>query len=603
MSEIPSHSQEPISQTPDWKWFAPWARHWWRTSGTTWFIGLAVAVGLVTGVAGASFIWLLDTANEVFFQYGHELLAERVPFDWKYWIPVVPLVGGLLVALIIHYFAPEARGHGVPEVMEAVARRGGIIRGRVAAAKALASAICIGSGGSAGPEGPIVQIGASLGSVIGQRSHASADTVRILVACGSAAGLAAIFNAPIAGVLFALEVILGDFGIASFAPVIIASVVASVTARTLLGNNLAFTIPQYEMGSVWETPLYAVLGILAALVARLFIITLYRGEDLFSRLPIKRLLKPAFGGLLLGLFGFVFPQTFADGYGPITSMLLGQGTIWFIAALVFAKIIATTITLGSGNSGGTFAPALFIGTALGAAFGKLVNIISPDLTASAGAYATVGMGAVLAAATFAPMTAMMMVFEMTRSYHLIVPLMLACIIATILSMRMSPESIYTRALRRRGILLHHGRDVNILARHTAAEIMRTDTLSVSTDTMADKLLHLMEETGQSDFLVLDHEGRLVGLIGMQQIRSLLISHEALPLIVSADVMRPVREFLFPDDPLTEAWNLFRPDEVSVIPVVDRSDRQRVLGTISRDSLTRFYERRLMDELGSSPRIA
>jgi CIC family chloride channel protein len=486
--------------------------------------------------------------------------------------------------------------------MEAVARRGGIIRGRVAAAKALASAICIGSGGSAGPEGPIVQIGASLGSVIGQRSHASADTVRILVACGSAAGLAAIFNAPIAGVLFALEVILGDFGIASFAPVIIASVVSSVTARTLLGNNLAFTIPQYEMGSVWETPLYAILGILAALVARLFIVSLYRGEDLFSRLPMRRLLKPALGGLLLGLFGFVFPQTFADGYGPITSMLLGHGTIWFIAALVFAKIIATTITLGSGNSGGTFAPALFIGTALGATFGKFVNILSPGLTAPAGAYATVGMGAVLAAATFAPMTAMMMVFEMTRSYHLIVPLMLACIVATILSMRMSPESIYTRALRRRGILLHHGRDVNILARHTASEIMRTDTQSVSTDTMADKLLHLMEETGQSDFLVLDQEGRLVGLIGMQQIRSLLISHEALPLIVSADVMRPVREFLFPDDQLTEAWDLFRPDEVSVIPVVDRADRQRVVGTISRDSLTRFYERRLMDELGSSPRI-
>lgn len=603
MPDAPTQFDAPGERRFDWRWFVPWARHWWGLSGTTRLIGLAVAVGLVTGVAGAAFIWLLETANEVFFGYGRELLSERVPFDWKYWIPLVPLVGGLLVALIITVFAPEARGHGVPEVMEAVARRGGIIRGRVAAAKALASAICIGSGGSAGPEGPIVQVGATLGSVIGQKSQASADVVRILVACGSAAGLAAVFNAPIAGVLFALEIILGDFGIASFAPVIIASVVGSVTSRALLGDNPAFTIPAYEMGSAWETPLYAVLGVLAALVARLFITSLYRTEDFFNRLPLRRFFKPALGGLILGLFGFVFPQTFADGYGPISSMLLGQGVLWFVFLLAFAKIVATSITLGSGNSGGSFAPALFMGTALGAAFGQAVNLVAPTLTAHPGAYATVGMGAVVAAVTFAPMTAMMMVFEMTRGYHLIVPLMLACIVATILSMRFSPDSIYTRALRRRGILLHHGRDVNILARHRVWEVAQKEVATVAADTSAAELLQVMETTGKSDFPVLDAEGRLIGLIGLQQVRSLMVNHEALPLTVCADIMRPVREFLYEDDPLIEAWNLFRPDEVAAVPVVARENRQRLVGIVTRDQLTRFYERRVMEELDTGARIA
>ncbi|MBD3298975.1 MAG: CBS domain-containing protein [candidate division Zixibacteria bacterium] len=578
------------------KWFLPWARHWWRPSGTTALIALAVLVGLATGLGAAGFTWLVENARELFFGYSRELLTQAVPFAWKYWIPIVPLIGGLLVGPIVYLYAREARGHGVPEVMVAVARMGGIIRPRVAAAKAIASAICIGSGGSAGREGPIVQIGSALGSVIGQRFKMSADLVKILVGCGAAAGISAVFNAPIAGVLFSLEVILGDFAIGTFAPVIISSVVASVVSHALLGNFPAFTVPSYTLVSAWEIPLYAILGVVAAIVARLFVVTLYKGEDIFESLKIPGWIKPGIGGLMLGILGFFFPQVFADGYDTISSVLHGNGIAWLLVVLVFAKILATTFTLGSGNSGGIFAPSLFIGTALGGAFGNGVHSLFPNVTAQPGAYALVGMGAVVAAATHAPMTALMIIFEMTRDYHIILPLMVACVIATMIAMRLAPDSIYTLKLLRRGIVLRQGRDINVLARHSVSEVMRTDIRTIPVTLNIPQILKEFETTGQSDFMVVDQDGHLVGQLGFQEVRNLLTKTGIDVLVITQDIMRPIRHALYADDKLTEAWDLFRPDEVGAVPVVDRADPRKLVGIVTRGTITRFYNRQLVESL-------
>ncbi|HUU44774.1 MAG TPA: chloride channel protein [Acidobacteriota bacterium] len=578
------------------KWLLPWARHWLRPTGTTALVGLAVLVGLGTGLVAVIFTWLVESAREIFFGYSRELLTRGFSFDWRYWVPVVPLVGGLLVGPIVYKFAREARGHGVPEVMDAVARRGGIIRPRVALAKAVASAICIGSGGSAGREGPIVQIGSAIGSVIGQRFKMSASLVKILVGCGAAAGISAVFNAPIAGVFFSLEVILGDFGIGTFAPVILASVVASLVSHAMLGNYPAFSIPIYKLVSAWEIPLYAVLGVLAALVARLFVRTLYKGEDLFEKLGLPGWTKPAVGGLMLGFLGLAFPQVFADGYSTITQVLAGQGVFGLLAVLLFAKILATSLTLGSGNSGGIFAPSLFMGTALGGAFGHLVHTLFPEVTASSGAYAVVGMGAVVAAATHAPMTAFMIIFEMTRDYHIILPLMVACVIATMIALRMAPDSIYTRKLLRRGIVLRQGRDVNVLAQHMVSEVMRRDFDTIPVNMHLSDILHKLEETRQSSFLVVDAEGLLVGILGFQDLRTLLTKPGLDTLVIASDIMHPVRQVVFPDDRLTEVWDLFRPDEVGAVPVVERAHDRRIAGIIRREDITRFYNQRLVESL-------
>jgi CIC family chloride channel protein len=578
------------------KWLLPWSRHWWRPTGPTALIALAVLVGLMTGVGASIFIWLVETSREFFFGYSRELLTKTVPFDWRFWVPIVPLVGGLLVGPIVYYFAREARGHGVPEVMDAVARRGGLIRPRVAAAKGVASAICIGSGGSAGREGPIVQIGSAIGSMIGQRFRMSADLVKILVGCGAAGGIASVFNAPIAGVLFSLEVILGDFGIGAFAPVIIASVVSSVVSHALLGNNPAFSMPKYALVSAWEIPLYALLGVLAAFTARAFVRILYKGEDLFEKLPIPGVLKPAAGGLLLGLLGLSFPQVFADGYQTITQVLAGEGVLWLLAVLVVAKMIATTLTLGSGNSGGIFAPSLFMGTCLGGGFGQLVHGWFPAVTATPGAYAAVGMGAVVAAATHAPMTALMIIFEMTRDYQIILPLMVATVVATMIAMRMAPESIYTLKLLRRGIVLRQGRDINVLARHHVSEVMQKDFATILQTMRVPEILRELESSGQSDFMVVDDQGRLVGVVGFQDLRVVLAKPEIDTLVIASDIMRPVRYKLYPDHHLTEAWDLFRPDEVGAVPVVDRQDEGRIVGIVTRGAITAFYNRCLVEDM-------
>ncbi len=355
-----------------------------------------------------------------------------------------------------YYLAREAKGHGVPEVMLAVATFGGKIRARVAVVKSLASAVCIGSGGSAGREGPIVQIGSSLGSSLGQLLRLPESRIRLLVACGAAGGISATFNAPIAGVLFAMEVILREFTANSFAFVVFSSVTACAVSRSLLGNYPSFLIPEYRLVSVWELPLYLGLGLLAGIVSVGFIKSLYGVEDIFERWHFREYLKPVAGGLAIGVMGVFFPQVFGVGYGPqptggpggLDLVLVGKIGLGMAALLCVLKVLATSFTIGSGGSGGVFAPSLFIGAMLGGAVGQVVHGLWPGMTAGPGAYAVVGMGAVFAGAARAPITAVIILFEMTGDYRIILPLMTAVVGASLLAQHLSRDTIYTLKIRR-----------------------------------------------------------------------------------------------------------------------------------------------------------
>jgi CIC family chloride channel protein len=412
-----------------------------------------LVIGVGAGLGAVAFRELISGFTFLFFDLLRPALARLLG---PYAVILLPAIGGLVFGPLIYVFAREAKGHGVPEVMLAVAQQGGRIRPVVAAVKSVASAICIGSGGSVGREGPIVQIGSALGSTWGQLFRMSESRMRTLVACGAAGGIAATFNAPIAGVFFALEVILGDFSTRAFGIVVIASVTAAVVGRSVFGNVPAFPVPASQGVQVGEFPFYLVLGLLGALAGVALTRTLYWCEDRFDALTLPEYLKPVLGGLLLGALGFFLPQVFGVGYPAMSAALAGRYALGLLALLVVAKMLAVSLTIGSGGSGGVFAPSLFIGAMLGEAYGDFLHGVIPGIVAHASTYGLVGMAAVFAGAARAPITAIIILFELTGDYAVILPLMIVVVLSTILADVVSKETIYTLKLKRRGIELRTG---------------------------------------------------------------------------------------------------------------------------------------------------
>ena len=552
-------------------------------------------VGLLAGVGALGFRWLVYSVKAISFDW---LPAQTASLGMAY-VVIAPAVGGLLVGLLVYFFAREAKGHGVPEVMEAVALRGGKIRPVVAVVKSLASALSIGTGGSVGREGPIVQIGSTIGSTVGQVLGLSGNRIRNLVACGAAGGIAATFNAPIAGVIFALEVILADFGITSFGSVVIASVAASVVGRAAFGDVPAFVVPEYALNSSWELPMYVVLGCVAAAVAVLYTRTLYWSEDTIARVRfIPQWAMPAVGGGVLGLFALGYgmipglewekvPHVFSVGYETIEDGLLGREALGVMLALVFLKIIATSITLGSGGSGGVFAPSLFIGSMLGGAFGLAMHELFPGLPGPAGAYALVGMGAVFAGISHASMTAVIMIFEITGDYKIILPLMLAVVTSSLVSRKwMNHENIYTLKLSRRGVRLRSGRDVDVLERVRVEEVM-SESPTVPSDTRIRALPDFFIRANRNALPVVDGDGRLVGIISLTDVRR-AENRPDLDRLTVDEIMAKELVTAYLDETLDAVLTRMGPRDLSRLPVVDRDDETRLLGVIRRNDLVRAY---------------
>ena len=440
-------------------------------------VAFAMLIGAGAGLGAVVFRYLILGFTELFTGTADYSDAGRAPHPLlpalgPWFLLLTPIVGGLLYGPLVHRFAREARGHGVPEVMLAVARNEGRIPARVALVKSLASALCIGSGGSVGREGPIVQIGSALGSSIGEWLRVPPHRLRLLVACGAAGGISATFNAPIAGVFFALEIILRSFSGEAFGIVVLSSVTASVVGRAFLGNTPFLTLPTFAVHSPVEYLAYAALGLLAGLLGWAFARVLYLVEDACDwawRGP--EWLRPAAGGLLLGALLLAVPQMYGVGYPVLQNGIEGRYAIGFLLVLLVAKMLATSLTIGIGGSGGVFAPSLFIGAMAGTAFGLTVQALFPTLGISPGAYGLIGMAAVFAGASHAPIAGLVIVFELTGQYSIILPLMAAVALATGISHLVSRRTIYTLKLLRRGIDVDPIPEPDLLRTLTVADAM------------------------------------------------------------------------------------------------------------------------------------
>lgn len=588
---------------------------------STTLIGLGVLTGVVAGLAAVLFVMLVRGVNTLVWAWqlgweditpadalvehtgglAHEV-APHLLVDLPPWYPlaVVP-VGMMAVVWFVRRFSPEAGGHGVPEVMGAVAQRSGLMKGRVGWVKLVASSVNIGMGGSVGKEGPIVQVGAAFGSVIGRFFGMHGRPMRTLVGCGAAAGIAAVFNAPIAGVLFALEIIIGSYNLTSFAPVLIASVAGAVTSREFLGAESAFAIPAslrqgLTIATPWEFAAYALLGLLIGVISVGFTRFMAFTESTIHRWKASIFVKAALTGLAVGGLGLLLPRILGEGHHTMTEALLADSSLlpWkLLLALGLLKTLATVLTIGGGGSGGVFAPSLFVGAVLGAAFGQALELLFPGSVGSSGAYALAGMAAILAGTAHAPMTGILLLFEMSDNYLLILPLMTSSVLAYVVAARMFPESIYTLPLSRKGVVLRDREDTALLRRLRVADAMQPPMDAIPETATFNRIVRRLLQSDQHDFPVVDAEGRLTGAISLDDVREFLREDQLDMLLLARDCAHPV-ETVTPRTTLLEAMEFFDHHYTYEIPVVQDG---RLVGSLRRSSVLRTYRRALVAEHG------
>lgn len=563
-------------------------------------IVFALLIGLGAGAGAVGFRYLILGFGYVFTGHadpsglGH-VTHPLVPQLGIYSVVLVPVIGGLLYGPLIARWAPEARGHGVPEVMYSVNRLGGRIRPRVAVVKSLASAICIGAGGSVGREGPIVQIGSALASAFGQRVGVSTTQLRLLVACGAAGAISATFNAPIAGSLFGLELILRDYSTRSLGPVVVSSVAASAVGRSVFGNDPFLVVPAVSIGSPAELLLYAGLGVVACGVGLSFMRILYAMEDLADRIwNGPEWARPACGGLLLGLLLLAVPQVYGVGYPVLENAVDGKYVVLALVGLLVAKLAATSLTLAIGGSGGIFAPSLFMGAMVGSAYGAVAHGLAPNLVPMASVFGLVGMGAVFAATAGTPLTAGMIVFELTGQAGLIVPLMATILVSSGLAAATTRDTIYTLKLRRRGIEID-ARANRSMMHATVGEAMRQLPDRLAPSVPVQDVAARMSERGEDTLPVVDENGTLVGIVTASDVAQGLDDDQ--PAAPVADIAREVVALHF-DDSLDDAIRVLAGGEYEGLPVVDR-DGGAVVGWLTHRCVLRHYHRRSDDQLRPS----
>ncbi|HET6251434.1 MAG TPA: chloride channel protein [Tepidisphaeraceae bacterium] len=597
---------------------------------------MAVIVGVVTAAAAVAFHGAINAIRNLLYAGDH---LQHFLYGHGIWlIAVLPALGGTIVGLFTVYLVRTREGHGIVDVMESVIRNRGVIKPLSAVEKIITSAITIGTGGSAGAEGPIVQIGAGIASGVGMLFQVARSEMPILVACGSAAGISAIFDSPIGGVLFTLEVILLDFSIRAFAPVVLCSVIANVTTHAIFSKVLGqhthaiFDLPENLMHNLGETNWVSVPGLLAlGLVCGVVGVSLtrlmYWTDAQFHRLPIRREMRPALGGMLLGLFGVAYvlifgwwmlgqpkpvsgdnypmPAFFGDGYGAVQPLLTGEfyhgffdahigKLLLLLAFLSMAKIVGTCLTLGSGGSGGIIAPSLFLGATTGAFVGKALEAMHLSPHNPPMFYASIGMGAVLAAVVHGPLSSILILFEVTQQRNIILPAMLVCVVATGTARLIFPDSVYTLTLRKRGVRVGTGADLTVLRRQTIEQVKLEPITMLPATTPVEKLIELTVTSGTSDFAITDADGAYAGMVTADDIKTALIQHEAIPLLLAADLVRGDLPCVKSTDDLAHVLEIFSQYEVARLPVCLSSNSTRLIGLVSRRALMNQYHNALQN---------
>lgn len=570
------------------------------TAVTAWFNGKALSenavlltFAVVTGVLSAlgvvAFYKSIDLAYWAFYKFP---TAQFPRFALLTYRPVITAAGFAIAWWIMRRIGRGHEGMNVPDVQLAVVRRGGDLQTRPALSRTAASAITIGAGGSAGNEGPVVVLGAAIGSWLGRTFRFAPSRVVVLVGCATGAAISAAFNAPLAGAFFALEEVVGTLAAGSFAPVVVSSVVAAVVSRAAFGNHPAFAIPeQFGYAHASElTLLYPLLGVVCGLMAALYVRCYFGTGDLERRIRLPEALVPWVGGALVGVLVFMSGGLLV-GYGhlAIHSDIFGRMAWYGLLAIALGKILATSLTLNLGGSGGVFTPSLYIGAATGGAFGVALAGAFPALGIHPEAYALVGMGAVVAGATDAPITAILLVFEMTNDYEIVIPLMLTVVISHVIARRLSPDSLYSGWLRRRGESIAKGTDPDILAGLHVSDAYESTPQVIHEGAPVDELLAHLGDTNQTYFPVVDDSYGLVGVITVADIGQLARDDENLgPILLASDVAQ-VSETVAPTDSLLEAIRKMGVRGAASIPVID-PHTNRLVGLISRSHILNIYER-------------
>lgn len=564
-------------------------------SENTFMVVLAVVIGVLGGLGNYAFRKTIDLIHFLVVEQGYHLLH----IDIESWTPqrflvfLFPAIGGLLVLPLWILFAKDLRG-GFAGFLVKVNLKGAKLPFRPIFTRGFGAAITLGTGGSAGQEGPIAVIGGTIGSQFGKLFKMGGDRLKILVACGAAAGVAATFNAPIAGVFFAAEIVLlSSFELASFTSIVIASGMATVVSRALLGNESELAAPGYLVQSPWELILYLLLGSIIGLLSSGFIALHFRIKDLIDAVRLPRLTKPVLGGLLVGLIGIGLPQVYGNGYEFISSVLNGEQGLMLLLGLVLAKAIATSITLNSGLPGGLFAPCLYLGAVVGGAFGLICAQLFPAAHLAPGAYALVGMGAFLSAATHSPMTAIFLLFEITDSYEVIIPIMLACVIGTSIARHFKKESLETAELAREGIDLEAGKERNIMKALRVDEVMARNVETVPENMTLGQFAKFTASTRHTNFPLVDSRGELTGIISVQDFMGVVFEPELMDLVVVKELATLDVITAHADEDLDTAMRKIGYRNIEQLPVVDRETHRKLLGIISRRDMVSAYNRALV----------
>ncbi|ATU07572.1 chloride channel protein [Methanohalophilus portucalensis] len=546
---------------------------------------LAIIIGIITGLAFVAYDQVTFYFTTLFFNTPDNSLPK--------YIILLPAAGGLCVGLISHQFMKKSRC-GVAEVVEATALQGGKIQSKFAFYEVFLSMISICTGGSVGKEAPGILAGTGVGATVANRLKSPDHRFRILIACGASGGIAAAFHAPLAGVVFVVEVILGELQARTLIPVVLSSVFSTLVTDIIFGIQ-PIQVSYYGMESPFREPiLYIIMGVLAGIVAAIFIKCTYLTQDSFEKLPIKPYLKPALGGLVVGCIGYFYPQIFGIGYDVIKQSLNNELAMQMLLILLVLKIVAFAFTVGSGGSGGAIVPSLFAGSMLGGGFGNLVNYIFPLYTAPAGAYALVGMGAVFAGVVRAPLTAMLILFELTRDYSLILPLMLTCVISNVISTHLHEESIYTELLRRRGHVIRAGTKINLMESLTVRDNMVRDVLVLNVRDTTANLLNLMQKSKHAGFPVLDNQGKLAGIVTLHDMRDKVKQGELEKPVIQ--IMTEDVATAYPDESLDIVLKRLAAHDVGRLPVVSRNDGISLIGIITRSDIVKSYDREIVNRM-------
>jgi len=551
-------------------------------------LDLLGSIAGVLGGLGAVFFRMMIALNRVFF---FDTLLPGISLkigELNLALILLPALGGLIAGPIIMHFAPETKGHGVPEVMEAVALKGGRIRKRVAFLKVIVSSITIGSGGSAGREGPIAQIGATVGSILGQVFKLGLRDIKLLVVCGLSAGIAGTFNAPLGGALFGMEILYRGIGLFNAMPVILASVLGATVASVFLGNSPAFKVVAATPWTPPELLLYILLGAIFGAISVIWVKAFYAVENFFERLRVSPHLKPALGGAAVGVIGMLFAGygVMGVGYEGINMALAGRLALMTLIILGIMKLLATAFTIGSGGSGGIFAPSLYIGSMFGGALGIIFSNLFPSIVVSPMTYTLAGMAALFAGAAQAPLNVIIMIPEMSRDFALIPPIMASSVTSFFVAwLCLKGSSIYTIKLERRGTKIRMGRSF-VLDSIKVEEVMNRNIVAVSPNMPVAALEIMFEEYHHIGYPVVE-KGKLVGIVTLSDVKK--IPPEERRKAKVSDIASRELVVTYPDETIHEALDKMYAADVGRLPVVERSDPSKIIGILSKHDIIRAFE--------------